>query len=339
MALIDDLVSYYKLDGTTGDVVDSHGTNDGTNHGATRGVTGKIENAFDFDGSNDYVEISSDSSLTSSNFTYCFWFKEDSAGSGGTILEKKDVDGFSLQITSEGKIRKEIYFDGGNLGWYETSETYDDGEWHHIVYSLEGNNERMYIDGELAYSDNLEYPENLNSLSDMIFGAENDGSNNFDGKIDEVGIWSRALISDEVEALYNGGDGLSYDDFTEIYTITLQDVTGEGEIILRPDQDSYDEDTEVEVEARPTAYWEFENWEEDLSGSTNPTTITMTEDKTIGATFTYNPNFTGSRGTKAINTNFPIESGLTAGTTKQKDRVINLVYDKTNVYKKEQKGL
>ncbi len=53
------LVSYYKLDETgTGLVIDSAGTNPGTNFGATRGATGKLGNAFDFENTiSEYVDL------------------------------------------------------------------------------------------------------------------------------------------------------------------------------------------------------------------------------------------------------------------------------------------
>jgi hypothetical protein len=39
--------------------------------------------------------------------------------------------------------------------------------------------------------------------------AAADGEN-FDGVIDEIGIWDRALTASEVSTLYNGGVGLGY---------------------------------------------------------------------------------------------------------------------------------
>src|SRR6056297_2097092 len=60
------LDSYWPLNETSGDVIDVHGTNNGINNGATRGVTGKINNAFGFDRSNNVVDIN-DFGTTSSD--------------------------------------------------------------------------------------------------------------------------------------------------------------------------------------------------------------------------------------------------------------------------------
>ena len=52
------IVSYYKMDNSSGVVYDMLGTNDGTNNGATRGVSGKINTAFDFtESGQDYVSF------------------------------------------------------------------------------------------------------------------------------------------------------------------------------------------------------------------------------------------------------------------------------------------
>src|SRR6056297_1075921 len=74
-ALIDNQTSYYKLDGTSGSVIDAHGSNNGTNNGATRGVTGKINNSFDFDGTNDYVDLNTEMITEGEEYTVNAWMK------------------------------------------------------------------------------------------------------------------------------------------------------------------------------------------------------------------------------------------------------------------------
>jgi hypothetical protein len=49
-SLVLNQTSYYRLDGSTGDIIDSYGSNNGTNYGTTRGVTGIISDSFYFNG-------------------------------------------------------------------------------------------------------------------------------------------------------------------------------------------------------------------------------------------------------------------------------------------------
>jgi uncharacterized repeat protein (TIGR02543 family) len=68
------------------------------------------------------------------------------------------------------------------------------------------------------------------------------------------------------------------------YTLTTNTV-GQGSISLNPSGGTYDAGTVVTVTATPNSGWQFDGWSGDLSGSTNPTTITMNANKSVTATF------------------------------------------------------
>ena len=76
--------------------------------------------------------------------------------------------------------------------------------------------------------------------------------------------------------------------FTEDeYTLTMN-KSGNGSVAIEPNQATYIYGTVVTVTANADAGWTFDSWSGDLGGSTNPTTITMTGEKTVTATFTQN---------------------------------------------------
>jgi hypothetical protein len=82
------------------------------------------------------------------------------------------------------------------------------------------------------------------------------------------------------------GDKTVMANFTEVtYTLTVGTV-GSGGVIKSPTQVSYLEGTEVTLTAVPSAGWQFSSWSGDLTGNTNPATITMDSNKTVTATFT-----------------------------------------------------
>ncbi|MFC2141082.1 PKD domain-containing protein [Acidobacteriota bacterium] len=68
------------------------------------------------------------------------------------------------------------------------------------------------------------------------------------------------------------------------YTLTVNTV-GQGSVTLNPPGGVYDEGTVVTLTASPDSGWQFDNWSGDLSGTSNPTTITMNSDKTVTANF------------------------------------------------------
>ena len=72
------------------------------------------------------------------------------------------------------------------------------------------------------------------------------------------------------------------------YTLTVNTI-GTGTVTKSPDDPSYDPGTEVTLEAIPEFSWAFDYWSGDLTGYTNPITITMNEDKLITTHFIQNP--------------------------------------------------
>jgi hypothetical protein len=62
-------------------------------------------------------------------------------------------------------------------------------------------------------------------------------------------------------------------------------VQGQGSISLNPPGGAYDEGVVVSVTASPSPGWEFDHWEVDLTGSQNPGSVTMNQDKLVRAVF------------------------------------------------------
>ena len=147
MALIDNIVSYYKLDDDAAntDVDDETDANEGTLAGgedtADVSVAGQIGTAFDFDG-NDYVNIGTMGALGSNlndGFSVSYWIKTTQAGTKhimGTIN-----DGVGLQIlvsinyTDDGKLAIFLRDDDLNdtIGRTTNDVTFRDVNWHHVV--------------------------------------------------------------------------------------------------------------------------------------------------------------------------------------------------------------
>jgi ribosomal protein S28E/S33 len=74
--------------------------------------------------------------------------------------------------------------------------------------------------------------------------------------------------------------------FVHTYILLLQ-ISGSGNIYTNNSGPYYSGDV-VQLSAVPSAGWYFDHWSDDLSGSVNPTTILMNNDKTVTAIFTEN---------------------------------------------------
>jgi hypothetical protein len=71
------------------------------------------------------------------------------------------------------------------------------------------------------------------------------------------------------------------------YTLTVT-VIGSGSVVKSPDQATYDYGVIVTLTANPATGWSFQSWSGDASGTANPTTVTMTSNRAVTATFTQN---------------------------------------------------
>ncbi|MDD2731995.1 MAG: fibronectin type III domain-containing protein [Candidatus Pacebacteria bacterium] len=68
-------------------------------------------------------------------------------------------------------------------------------------------------------------------------------------------------------------------------TYTLNILSTNGSVTKNPNQSSYPSQTSVILTANPNTGYAFNNWSGDLTGTTNPVTITMNSNKTITANF------------------------------------------------------
>ena len=236
----DGLLAYFPFNGNAND--ESSNENNGIVYGATPVADrfGRTNSAYDFDGVDDYIDMG----LFPLNFEYTtvnFWFKttdgnnnyeifhinrtsENAGGlaSGvGTVL-----DGQSANILKFA-FRDELYQSG--LYPYLLSDTeVNDGKWHQATFVYDGN-ARLYIDGKIE--DELQRDSKLYSLNDSILriGTHTHhpiGNYHFDGSIDDIRIYNRALSDYEIKQLATGSTTSYYPD--EVLISVFNSATGES---------------------------------------------------------------------------------------------------------------
>jgi subtilisin family serine protease len=199
------LVSWWKFDEGSGNIAhDSVGDNDGTVYGATW-TTGQINGALSFDGINDYVALSSFTVSTNSG-TIALWFKTSanfSANYGGMgYLISRDSQYYSyLTVAGDGTVPYWI------IGETDSQDDYFVGvegvapvdAWNQVVVSFNNKTAKTYLNGELIQTE----PVTNSSLTLTRIGGRT--SEFFNGKIDDVRIYDRALSAGEVWLLYQQG--------------------------------------------------------------------------------------------------------------------------------------
>ncbi len=223
------LVGYWRMNeeswGSTGKPV-KDSTGFGNDGWAKNGVTtsaGKYGYAGDFDGTDDYVQITDDGpiSLDSERFTVEAWFYCKGGSETQLILCKRDTPGdrsanyyLCLRYITGNFYPRVLY--GYNPS--SASIRFADGldpitlnEWHHILGKYDGVDLKLFLDGvEVGSTATTDTPHMSNA--DLFIGTYSSGDGvdgsfplRFNGFIDEVKILNRSLSEEEVVQEYING--------------------------------------------------------------------------------------------------------------------------------------
>jgi hypothetical protein len=211
------LVGYWPFDENLLDTAGGH-------HGAGRGsdlitfADGRFGSGIVLDGVDQFVEITggaeSDFDFAGQSMSVSAWFKVGSfdtnwqalvaKGEGGNWRTHRRSDGSGMAFSAG----------PGNNDTPDSGVDVNDGTLHHLVaVARDGEGSELWIDGVLvATTDNTAMEDN-----DMrvLIGDNPDAPGRFwNGLIDDVAIWGRALQPAEIEEIWNGGEGKSIAELT-----------------------------------------------------------------------------------------------------------------------------
>ena len=195
------LVGYWKLDEPNGKdaCLDSSGNgNAGMSHG-TSVVAGKINRARKFNGNGDYIEIPSINIRDA--ITVAAWVYSENFMHSGFVVVKNPVD---TQWALFFESNRYLKWRGAGVGNNVICPAPANGTWHHIVGKQEGTTGSLYVDGVLCARGTQ--PAIGNGASSINIGRFDSGDHwYFNGQIDEVRIYNRALSDKEISELFTSG--------------------------------------------------------------------------------------------------------------------------------------
>jgi prepilin-type N-terminal cleavage/methylation domain-containing protein len=201
--------------GNNGTLLDASSTNADGNT-PPQWTTGKVGDALSFDGVDDYVNVENPSSgvldFGTSSFSYSMWVNFDV---GGDVIGSWQLPfwkggssygyaGYDFEF-SESSNRLDANISDGSGGYAKASYSYNfrDGTWHYIVAVVDraSNTITLFVDaiqrGQTTISTAFGSVSNSYSL---IIGSP---SFPFDGFVDEVRVYNRALSDSEIKVLYD----------------------------------------------------------------------------------------------------------------------------------------
>lgn len=221
----DGMISYWNLDETScGNYIDSYGGNDGlceVNMCPTPVDTGIIGGGQLFDGENTEINVPADGTLNwgvNDSFSIEFWMKRlppppDSGTYNNEVIVGKDDETNLLHwwvgVKNESGYACFVLRDssGKTTGYLVGNTNLADDVWHHVVAVRNALEDQifLYVDGELADStDKIYYTDGFASLTaplnighlHLLCGYH------FDGTIDEVLLYDKALSLEEIQQHY-----------------------------------------------------------------------------------------------------------------------------------------
>ena len=178
---------------------------DGTVYGAEFNSEGKIGGCYDFDGDGDYINPFSSVGEGYSELSACAWAKPTADGQWGIVGNEGDT--FRLQFMTAGRYNFRVYNTTGGCEIKTSSGAgYDPNEWYHLCLVYDNETLKGYVNGEIQNND-YDITCNAGALGDgfsniAIGAAGIAGVNNFNGSIDDVRIYNRAISADEVLRMY-----------------------------------------------------------------------------------------------------------------------------------------
>ena len=214
----DEASTYWRLGEPSGSTVfDWAGWTDGTaNAGVSRGATGAIigdtNAASTFDGTASGFVTTASPVPGPDTFTVETWVRT-TTNQGGKLI------GFGNNATgNSSNYDRHVYMDNAGRIWFgvhpggvrtvNSAQSYNDGEWHHVVASLGSSGMRLYVDGKrVGQRTDVTYGQGYSGYwrvgGDNLGGWTNRPASDYlNGAIDDVAIYASVLTHDQVLAHY-----------------------------------------------------------------------------------------------------------------------------------------
>ena len=208
------LVGYWPFNGNAND--ESGNGNNGTVNGSalTSDRFGNSNTAYNFDGIDDFIEFGDITSLdNASAFSVSVFFNYSNLptlpNDWYTLVADgsyADLDGWGILIKSDQILMRELdNYNGLNLNYNFTQNN-----WYHVAATCESDSIKIFINGQfIGGYGNLQPTLTLNTSNSFRVGngtltnvPPNTWPYYLSGKIDDLGLWNRALTYCEIQNLY-----------------------------------------------------------------------------------------------------------------------------------------
>lgn len=220
-SLVDGLVAYYPFCGNAKDA--SGNSNNGTVNGATLTTDrfGNTNTAYSFNGTDNYI---STNPLTLKSFSLSAWIYNTSVNplNLNSIISNLNAipyEGIEFRVDDDSTLQLVC---GLATDWSHSTTTFKllDNTWYNVIATSDNSNVKIYVNSQQIASYSIS--NFTNNTSNLLFGTRNPFASNggwYTGKIDDIGIWNRALSQVEISNLYNSN--ICYQNITVNDTLVI----------------------------------------------------------------------------------------------------------------------
>jgi len=206
MSLTNGLVAYYPFNG------DAHDATENGNDGEVVGATpcndrlGNPNSAFSFNGVGNYIRFVPVPLCQTDNWTISAWLNPSSIAQDGMAVclgydDGNTGNGFSFGLSANDTPSKNLSGVLGGVAWAPSGYAFPSANvWHHIVMLRSNGVTQYYVDG-IQNQTWKTYTQTPITPSSFTIGSST-GIRFFNGAIDNVRVYNRALSATEVNALY-----------------------------------------------------------------------------------------------------------------------------------------
>ena len=196
------LVAAYSFDAGSGSVLtDTSGNGkDGTVVGATWTQAGRLRSALHFNGTSDRVDLPPLGTFYKSGFTLEAWVKKDTASKGDAAVAGTwtgSGGGGPMLWFDYASSHLDLTLSQSGSNFLDSGQLATAGQWQYLTGTFDGTTAKLYVNGSLVAS--KAFSGNVGDSNTWRIGAYSDSpAGFFDGTIDELRIYNRALGPNEV---------------------------------------------------------------------------------------------------------------------------------------------
>ncbi|MDD4027401.1 MAG: LamG domain-containing protein, partial [Candidatus Shapirobacteria bacterium] len=214
------LIAHYKFDEGSGTTTNDSSENKNNltfgvgNSSPVWSTNSKTNKALSFNGLTTYIENNSNNDVFNlvNNLTVSAWVNPSSF-SGSSKYIFGHYYQYGIYLTSSGTYEAILRGNDGTYYYPTSSKTLNLNEWQYLTLSFNEGEASLFINGKFINSSTIPTTTLYNISTDLItIGSYFNGSrsNNFNGLIDEVKIYNRALTPEEIKQDYNAGSAIQF---------------------------------------------------------------------------------------------------------------------------------